>query len=98
MTQRSLTMLIVLNAVLLAALSVSVLTPPAAQAQFGGGSNFTMISGAITGRDSQDAVYVTDLSTSRLAAIIFNSSNNSFSVLDGVVVSEDAARPAGGGR
>ncbi len=98
MTQRSLTMLIVLNAVLLAALSVSVFSPPAAEAQIGGGANFTMIAGSVTGRSDQDAVYVIDLNTSRMAALIFNSNNNEWVVLDGVTVSEDAARGAGGGR
>jgi len=97
MTRRSLSMLVVLNAVLLAALSVTSLTPPA-QAQLGGGNNFTMISGTATGRTSQDAVYVIDLNSSRMVALMFNSANGQIDILDGRVVSEDANATAGGGR
>lgn len=95
MSRRSLSMLVVLNAVLLAALSVTVFSPPAS-AQLGGGNNFTMIAGEVSGRNSQDAVYIIDLNSSRMAAIMFNSANGQIDVLDGRVVSEDAAE--GGGR
>lgn len=96
MTRRSLSMLVVLNAVLLAALSITSFTPPA-QAQFGGGNNFTFISGIATGRDSQDAVYIIDRNTSRMIALMFNSANGQVDLIDGRVVADDAQN-AGGGR
>jgi len=84
-------MLIVLNAVLLAALSVSVLSPPPAQAQGFAASTYTMIAGTPTGRQSQDVVYIIDLNTSKMAAVIFNSANGKWAALDGRVVAEDSA-------
>jgi len=57
-----------------------------------------MISGTATGRTSQDAVYVIDLNSSRMVALMFNSANGQIDILDGRVVSEDANATAGGGR
>jgi len=98
MTRRSLSMLIVLNAVLLAALSVSVFSPPAATAQGFSSSTYTMIAGTPTGRSAQDVVYIIDLNTSKMAAVIFNTSNGEFTVLDGRVVAEDSAKAMGPGK
>ena len=97
MTHRSLSMLIVLNAVLLAALSVTLFSTPAS-AQFGGGAAYTMIAGQVTGRADQESVYIIDLNTSRMVAVIFNTNNNRADVIDGRVVADDAQRPMGGSR
>ena len=97
MTAKSLAFLIVLNAVLLVGLFVLPGAQDTANAQFGGGANFTLIAGDVTGRSNQAAVYVIDLQSSRVAPVFFNGSNNEFEIFRGSTVSEDAAR-AGSGR
>lgn len=98
MTQRTLAVLIVLNAFLLAALSVTVLAPAPAEAQFGGGGRqYTMIAGAVTGRSGQSAVYITDLNTGRIAPVFFNASTKKFEFFAGRSVAEDVRDLAGGG-
>lgn len=97
MTAKSLAFLVALNAVLLVALFVSPGTPQTAHAQFGGGANFTLIAGDVTGRSNQAALYVIDLQSSRVAPLFFNGSNNQWEIFRGSNVSEDAQR-AGGGR
>lgn len=74
MTQRSLAVLITLNAVLLAAIALTF-TPPSKQvqaAQFGG-SSYVMLAGN-TGQASEQVVYVMDPQEQQLGAFIFNSS------------------------
>ena len=100
MTHRSLAALIVLNVVLLAGLVVTFVAPgpQPAQAQFGGGQQFTMIAGASSGGNDQAAVYILDLSSGRLAAVRFNSANNEFmGDVAGRVIADDIGR-AGSGR
>ncbi len=95
MTQRSLAGLILINAVLLASLVVAAFSPEPAQAQLGGGGGqYLMIAGNVTGRDSQAAVYIIELRSGRIAAIMFNGSNNNLEIVAGRNVSEDANRPA----
>ncbi|MEM8739672.1 MAG: hypothetical protein AAGG38_14510 [Planctomycetota bacterium] len=89
MTQRSLSVLIVLNMVLLAGLSVTVMTPPKAVAQFRGGQAYTMIAGAVTGRSSQSAIFVVDLNSSRVAPIFYNGSSKKFEFFTGRTLADD---------
>lgn len=95
MNKRSLAGLILINAVLLASLIVTGFSPAPAQAQFVGGGQYLMIAGDVTGRDAQAAVYIVELQTGRIAAIMFNGSNNTLEIIAGRNVSEDATRPTG---
>ena len=89
MTHRSLVVLIMLNVALLGGLSLTVMNPTPAEAQFGGGRQFTMISGQATGRDNQSVVYIVDLSSSKVAPIFYNGSNKKFQFFRGRTISED---------
>lgn len=89
MTRRSLTVLIVLNVILLGGLSLTVMNPTPAEAQFGGGRQFTMIAGQATGRDSQSVIYIVDTSSSRVAPIFYNGSNKKFQFFTGRTLSDD---------
>ena len=53
-----------------------------------------MIAGNVTGRDAQAAVYIIELRPGRVAAIMFNGSNNNLEIVAGRNVSDDANRPA----
>lgn len=92
MTQRSLAVLVLLNIVLLAALSVTVFNPQPAEAQFGAARQYTMIAGGVTGRSNQSAIYVIDLSTSRVAPLFYNGSSNKFEFFAGRSVAKDMER------
>ena len=61
----------------------------------GGGGQYLMIAGDVTGRDSQAAVYIVELSTGRVAAIMFNGSNKTLEIIAGRNVAEDANRATG---
>lgn len=98
MTYRSLTVLIVLNAALLLALVGVVLTPKTAQAQFGASAKYTMISGAVTGRSGQDAVYIVDLTSSRVAPVFYNASSKKIEYFGGRVIIDDIQRLSSEGR
>ncbi len=95
MNRRSLAGLILINAVLLASLVVAGFSPQPAAAQFGGaGGDYLMIAGDVTGRNSQAAIYIIDMRSGRIAAILFNGSNNTLEIVAGRNVSEDTNRPA----
>ena len=94
MNRRSLASLILLNAVLLAALVVSSLTPPA-EAQFGAGASYMMIAGQTRGRSNQDVVYVVDMQSSQMVAMMFNSSNNRFEYFATRRIADDAGSTGG---
>jgi len=95
MNHRSLASLIVINAVLIAALVVTVFSPAPAQAQFGGsGGQYMMIAGNVTGRDAQAAIYVIDMKSSRVIAVMFNGSNNTLEFVAGRDMAKDTERPA----
>ncbi len=89
MTHRSLAALIVLNVILLAGLSVTVFNPTPAEAQFGQARQFTMISGAVTGRSNQDVIYIVDLSSSKVLPIFYNGSSKKFEQFKGRVIADD---------
>ncbi|MEL7087268.1 MAG: hypothetical protein AAGL98_02310 [Planctomycetota bacterium] len=89
MTRRSLTVLIVLNVILLGGLSLTVMNPTPAEAQFGGGRQFTMIAGQTTGRSSQAVIYIVDLNSSKVAPIFYNGNNKKFEFFGGRTISDD---------
>jgi len=94
--RRSLAALVLINAVLLSALAVTTLTPPA-HAQFGGAGSFMMIAGQPRGRDNQNVIYIIDQQTSQMVAMMFNSSNNKFEYIGTRRISDDARGGAPGG-
>lgn len=77
MTQRSLAVLIVLNAVLLAAIGLTFGPAQKAEAQGLGGTSYLMIGGN-PGSGSQQAVYILDKSTGRIVGFVFNSSTKKY--------------------
>ncbi|MEM9883638.1 MAG: hypothetical protein AAF800_12050 [Planctomycetota bacterium] len=89
MTQRTLAVLVVLNVALIAALSVTLGTPPRAEAQLGASRSYTMISGDVTGRSNQAAVYIIDTATSRIVPIFYNASNRRFEFFSGRDLTND---------
>lgn len=71
MNRRSLSVLIVLNVVLLAAIALTLGPVPKAEAQLGGGS-YLMIAGN-TGQAPQQVIYVMDTRTGRVAGFLLDS-------------------------
>ncbi len=90
MNQRSLSALILINFVLLAAIVAAVVAPQPAKAQFGAGSAYLMIAGEVTGRSQQAAVYIINLRTSAVIPILFNTSNNTINTYPGRIIGQDA--------
>lgn len=95
MTQRSLAVLIVLNAVLLAAIAMTFAPLPRANAQLGGGS-YLMIAGN-TSQVSQQVVYVMDTRNGRVAAFTINSANGDVEIVGAREIADDL-RGGGGDR
>lgn len=89
MTHRSLAVLILLNVILLGGLSVTVMNPTPAEAQLGGGRQFTMITGEASGRSNQAVVYIVDLNSSRVAPIFYNSASEKFEFFGGRTIADD---------
>ena len=81
MDRRTLRALVALNVVLLVALVLIGLTPAPAQGQYSR-AEYIMVSGKVVGRTQQSAVYILDLSNARIAAVMFNSSNDKFEEID----------------
>ena len=73
MNQRSLAALVTLNVILLAGLALTVFMPRQAQAQFGGGNSYLMVSGEITGREQQAGVYIIDRNSAQAIVMLFRS-------------------------
>ena len=96
MNKRSLTALIALNVVLVAALAVVNLAPQPASAQSFVRAQYMMVAGDAVGRPEQ-VIYIIEVTTGRVAAIIFNGSNNTFDILDGRNLTSDL-QGAGGRR
>ena len=85
----------ILQQSLMASLVGAAFSPEPAAAQFGsGGGEYLMIAGDVTGRDAQAAVYIIDMRSGRVAAILFNGSNNTLDLIAGRNVSDDTSRPA----
>lgn len=83
MNKKTLRALAVLNVVLLTALAIVGLTPQPAQGQLAR-AEYLMVSGEVQGRTQQAMIYVVDLASNKIAAIIFNTSNNKLQVVAGV--------------
>lgn len=96
MNQRSLATLIAINAVLLAAVVVTVFSPTPAQGQFGPGNQYLMIAGQAPQRDNQSLVYIIELRTSRMISVLYNSGNEQLEFVATRVVGDDLqAAPTG---
>ena len=96
MNKRSLAGLILINAVLLASLVVTAFSPAPARAQSGGGGGeYLMIAGDVTGREQQAAVYIIDLQSRKIITFFFNGANNRLEFIAGRDVSQDAQRATG---
>lgn len=89
MNQRSLATLILINAVLLAALVVTVFSPQPAEAQFGAQRQFLMIAGEVHARGPAAAVYIIDLQSAQMVVARFDSRNERLEFLDGRRITED---------
>lgn len=93
MTQRSLSVLIVLNTVLIAAIALTFGPVEKAEAQIGGGS-YLMIAGN-TPQAQPQVVYIMDTRTGNVAGFTINSANKKLEIIGGRKISEDLS---GGGR
>lgn len=87
MTHRALSVLIVLNAVLLAAIGLTMGPTQQAQAQLGGGS-YLMLAGS-SASISQQIVYVMDTRSGRVAAFTVNSGTNKLEIVGGREIAKD---------
>lgn len=97
MNRRSLSVLVVLNVVLLAAIALTLGPVPKAEAQLGGGS-YLMIAGN-TSQAQPQVVYVMDTRTGRVAGFTVNSANKKVQVIGTRAIADDLKRGgAGGGR
>lgn len=96
MNRRSLAALVALNIALLIALLVVHLSPSQALAQGGGRRDYIMLSGAVVGREAQEVIYIIELRSSKMAAVIYNSATNTFEVAGARVLSEDLTQITGG--
>lgn len=79
-------MLILMNALLLAAVWLVGGSSPQATAQISlnssaSGGPYVMVSGASTGDSGVNVVYIVDMRSSRMAAVIYNGSSNTFTPL-----------------
>jgi len=88
MNKQSIGMLLGLNVVLLIALALTTLTVTPAVAQFGQRGNYVMISGEATGRETA-AVYLLDLKSQKMAAVMFDSRNKRLQFIAGRDVTND---------
>ncbi len=89
MNKRLMNGLIAVNALLLVALVVVGWTPQPVAAQFGMRGDYTMIAGNVTGRKGQAAIYLLDLKSQRMAAVVFDSRTKKLETIAGRVVSKD---------
>ena len=81
MNKRSLGALVALNLALLGSVVALALTPPqAAQAQVLQPRQYMMVAGRTRQRDNQDIVYIIELNSARIAALIYNGNNDQWEV------------------
>jgi hypothetical protein len=91
MNKRSLGALVALNIALLVALAVVALVPQPAAAQAGFvRSQYITVAGDASGRQEQ-AIYVIEINTGKIAALIYNSGNKSLDAIDGRSILDDLA-------
>ncbi|MBX2853139.1 MAG: hypothetical protein KTR15_15500 [Phycisphaeraceae bacterium] len=93
MNRRSLSVLIVLNVVLLAAIALTLGPVPKAEAQIGGGS-FLMIAGSAA-QAQQQVIYVMDSRTGNLVGFTVNSANKKVEIIGGRKVADDIKKGVG---
>lgn len=96
MNRRSLSVLIVLNVVLLAAIALTLGPVPKAEAQLGGGS-YLMIAGN-SGAAPQQVIYVMDTRTGRIAGFLVDSATKKVREVGVREIADDLKNGAGGGR
>lgn len=89
MNKRSLGALIALNFVLVVALSLVSFLPQPAAAQAFGRSQYIMVAGNAVGRELESVIYIIELNTGRVAAIIFRGGDNTFEPIAGRNIMED---------
>lgn len=90
--RRTLIWLVVVNVLLLGALVLSVLTEPSpamAQPAAGRSGDFVMVAGTVTGGNEQ-AVYLLDLRSARLATIVARSAEQELQIVDIRDLQQDA--------
>jgi hypothetical protein len=93
MNKRSLGALVALNVVLVVALALVTLLPQPAAAQAFGRSQYIMVAGNVVGRDQESMIYIIDVSTGRVAAIIFRGADNTFEPIAGRNILDDLGGP-----
>jgi hypothetical protein len=96
MNRRSLSVLIVLNVVLLAAIALTLGPVPKAEAQLGGGS-YLMIAGNTTQNPAQ-VIYVMDTRTGRVAGFMVDSATKKIREVGVREIADDLKAGAGRGR
>ena len=79
MNRQTLAVLVVINAVLLAAFMVISFSPQPAQAQFAGRADYIMVSGRPSA-GQQDVVYVMETTTGRVVALTYASANKKMEI------------------
>lgn len=90
MNQRSLSVLVILNAVLVAAIAMTFgAATPQAQAQGIGGGSYLMLAGNTQQRQQQAVVYVMQVNTGRVAAFLVNSANGDVDIVGAREVAAD---------
>ncbi|MCC7193627.1 MAG: hypothetical protein IT444_12700 [Phycisphaeraceae bacterium] len=89
MNKRSLGALIALNIVLVVALALVSFLPQPAAAQAFGRAQYIMVAGSAVGRELESVIYIIELNTGRVAAIIFRGSDNTFEPIAGRNIMED---------
>lgn len=100
MTQRSLAVLVILNAMLIAAIAMTFgATTQEANAQgIGGGGSYLIIAGNTQQREQQAVVYVMQVNTGRVAAFLVNSANGDVTVVGARNIANDLQEGGGGRR
>lgn len=96
MTQRTLAVLVVLNAVLLAAIALTFSSGTPAQAQIGGGG-YLMIAGNDNGIPNQQVIYIMNTGNGRVAALLVDGANGNITPIGGRSIADDL-NAGGGGR
>jgi len=100
MTQRSLAVLVILNAVLIAAIAMTFgATTQEANAQgIGGGGSYLIIAGNTSQRNQQAVIYVMQVNTGRVAAFFVNSGTGDVDVIAARNIATDLEEGGGGRR
>lgn len=97
MTQRTLAVLVVLNAMLLAAIALTLSSPEPAQAQIGGGS-YLMIAGTNDAMPQQQVIYILNTGTGQLGAILIEDATGRIRPVGFREIGADLNAAGGGGR